>query len=195
MQYSIPIKWCETSKTLSGNVTVENLIASNPLPEGFFWMVVIRDGRAEFHWNRKVMIRDSGKGQVTLEGRSGFSCELVKAKISRGCKVQLLIAKGSRNMVTRKPPTPEKRTFILPFPIRKETLGQDLTHYREMRQGSRSTLDWVKALGWGETIGGAKLSGAFDAAVIVSRLARKGHIEDFNALERMGVVTDLPAFE
>lgn len=201
MHYSIPINWCESSKILSGNVAIENLIVSNPLPDGFFWLVVIRDGRAEFRWNRKVSIRGSGKGQITLGGKSGFSCELVTAKISRGCKVQIVIAKGSRQMVQR-PSTPregilpKKGSLSIPFPVRRETLGEDVKAYRGM---ANSTIQWVRVLGWGETIKAAKFSGAFTAALkfqtMVSTKSGSMRQYRFEELERMGVVMDLPTFE
>jgi hypothetical protein len=194
MQYSIPIKWCDVTRTLSGNVAIESLISSIELPPGFFWLVMVKGGKAEFRWNRKARIRRSGKGQITLEGRTGFPCELVTARTSKGDEVELLVVRGST--ITRDP----KADVILdlPLPIRWETLEQDLIPYRMMRIPP-SMAGWVKYLGWGETIQSARQSGAYEAAMTLrSLVATKRESERlrlFNELKGMGVMMDVDTFE
>jgi hypothetical protein len=194
MQYSIPIKWCDATRTLSGNVAIEKLVSTITLPPGFFWLVMVKGGKAEFRWNRKARIRRSGKGQITLEGRTGFPCELVTARTSNGDEVELLVAKAAGR--TSSPA--DDVILDLPLPIRRETLEQDLIPYRAMRIPP-SMAGWVKYIGWGETIQSARQSGAYEAAMTLRSLVKTKRESErlrlFDDLKGMGVMMDVGTFE
>lgn len=145
MQHLLDVNWSWSSRVLSGNHGVETLIAHCPLPEDVYWLIISHRNGYSFAGNKRVVLRKSGKGQVTVMGEAGVSCELTRGRNSAGDKVEFIsvismFARGGK-----------RDTLSLPYPIRRETLEQDLEIYRAANL--KTPDQWAKRFGWTKGMG------------------------------------------
>lgn len=93
MKATVKIKWDEATRTLSGDKGVEALIAKTRLPNGYHWLIANGVKAKRFLGSRKIQLRPSGKGQVTIDGVSGMACEMVTGKNSSGEPLTFVMAR------------------------------------------------------------------------------------------------------
>ena len=186
MNYPLKVNWSWSTHTLTGNEGVEKIISTNKLPQGVHWLILEGIRGTLFMGSRKIPLRPSGKGQITIKGIPGVTCELVKGKTSNGEAIEFVMA--------REPvPFEPKAVLSLPFPVRRESISDDLRAYRGMCGRKPLPERWAKYLGWASSpskVPPTVFHAAEDFHWMVNEKIHSRQLEFYDRMVKHGVVMD-----